>query len=250
MAANPPKVVYDQWEVYVTEMDEAPFFVAVDVEAAQQDLTDTLTHCARVLIPIQNPNNNGGPVSPESEHLYEMEDALCRTLAEHGVLCRLVGRVTFKGMRELVFQLDDYETFRPPVGLWMGEISEYEIDVSEHEGWDFFDTCIRPTPDIWRRIADQQVITNLIDAGSDPQKPHSLEFVFLGEPEGLEQMFLSLNSRGYRPLSEPDFESGEIIMVKEMTLDIAEVCEESRLLAEMADEIGIDYDGWGCAVVK
>src|SRR5262245_56335056 len=77
------QVVFDQWDNYVSRSNDKPVFISFDVEAAQEDLTDTLLQCARVLIPIKRPNQNGGPVRPESDHLYEMEDELCGVLAEH-----------------------------------------------------------------------------------------------------------------------------------------------------------------------
>ena len=56
---------------------------------------------------------------------------------------------------------------------------DYEVDVSEHDGWAFFDDCIRPTPEIWLYLADQSVVQNLMKSGSDPEKPHAH-----GGPEG------------------------------------------------------------------
>src|SRR5262249_49150058 len=111
------RVVFDSWDTYVSQSDDRPLFISFDVEAAENDLTETLTKCARIIIPIHKPNRNGGPTSPESERLYDLEDELCAKLVEHNVACRLVGRLTCGGVRELVFQVDDWDTFRPPVGL-------------------------------------------------------------------------------------------------------------------------------------
>jgi hypothetical protein len=184
MARKPIKVVHDSWDTYVARAEEGPVFISFDVEAAQQDLTDTLVNCARVIIPIQQPNDNGGPVQPESNYLYAIEDELCKGLVQHRALCRLVGRITASGVRELVFQLDDWEAFRPPVGAWMANHEEYEIDVSEHEGWTFFDDCIRPNADIWLMLADRSVVHSLLESGSNPEKKHALEFVFNGPERG------------------------------------------------------------------
>src|SRR5438105_7298701 len=195
MAKKSTQVIFDQWDNYVTRSEDKPLFISFDVEAAEQDLTDTLPHCARVLIPIKRPNKNGGPVRPESDQLYDMEDELCGALSQQGIACRLVGRLTCDGMRELVFQLDDWDSFRPPVGVWMMSHEDYEIDVSEHEGWDFFNDCIRPTPDIWLYLADQHVVQALVKAGSDRDKEHALEFVFNGQEGGLRGAAQALQKR-------------------------------------------------------
>src|SRR5438128_10141578 len=249
MDTKPCQIVFPAWNTYVSETDDGPLFVSFDEEAALKDLTDTLEHCARVIIPIRQPNRNGGPVKPESELLWNMEDELCSALAQHGVLCRLVGRLTHQGIRELVFQLDDWQSFRAPVGLWMQAHADYAIDVSEHEGWDFFNDCIRPTPERWLYLADESVVDNLIKNGSDPQKEHALEFVFVGERPGLEATAKALRGRGYRPLRELDFDQGEMVMVKAMKLDVDKIFEESLAHAQTAEEHGVKYDGWGALVV-
>ena len=252
MSMKKPKsqIIFDSWDTYVSESDGKPLFISFDVDAAENDLTETLAQCARVIIPIKNPNQNGGPARPESDRLYELEDHLCAKLGEHAVVCRLVGRITCDGVRELVFQLDDWDSFRPPVGLWMAENDDYEFDVSEHEGWTFFDDCIRPTPDVWLFLADQKVVQNLLKAGSDPDKPHALEFVFYGSESGLRQAAKLLMVRGYVPLGQDNLNEGQIVMVKKMLLDENEIFQESKANSELADQCGIDYDGWGAEVVR
>jgi len=250
MAKKAAKIVHDEWDCYVVDGDEGPIFISFDVEAARKDLRKTLGHCARIIIPVKQPNRNGGPTGAESEKLWAMEESLCDTLARHGVSCRLVGRLTHKGNREIVFQLDDWDSFRPPVGSWMSEETDYEVDVSEHEGWDFFDTCIRPTPEGWLFIADQSVVENLRKAGSNMEKKHSLEFVFLGESKGLRKAIEALTERGYQPLGEPDVKSGQLVMVKRMKPDVHDIFAESVANKQLAESLNITYDGWGCAVVK
>jgi hypothetical protein len=247
---KPVQVVFDSWDTYAAESPDGPIFVSFDVEVAEQDLSDTLTHCARVVIPILRPNDNGGPVSPESETLYAMEDELTAALVEHGVACRLVGRLTCAGVRELVFQLDDWEAFRPPVGIWMGGHPEYETDVSEHEGWDFFNDCVRPTPEVQLHMADRRVIRGLVEAGSNPARKHSLEFFFKGPADGLRTLARKLEEDGYARRGPADFGSGELALVLRMALDEGAICEESQANARLAGKLGVTYTGWGAAVVR
>jgi hypothetical protein len=179
-----------------------------------------------------------------------MEDELCELLARSGVLCRLVGRLTHQGTRELVFQLDHWEQFRPPVGAWMGEHPEYEIDVSEHEGWEFFDRCIRPSEEDWMWMADRDVVESLIQSGSDPEKPHQIEYSFVGAAEGLRKVADVLRGRGYSPLAKLDFKSGDMVLAKTMPLDLASIFNESLANRDLAQEHGVVCDGWGAMVVE
>ena len=248
--ARASKVVFDAWDTYVSETDDGPIFISFDDEAAKSDLTHILQHCACVLIAIQKPNANGGPVKPEADRLWDMEDALCEQLSKHGISCRLVGRLTFKGKRTLVFQLDDPEAFRPVFQRWRKDNVDYRIKLWEDEGWNYFDENVRPGREDWLFIADNSVVCKLIEVGSNPDKPHSLEFVFIGEGRGLKGVARDLQERGYKPLGKLDFTSGRIVMAKSLVLNVQLIFAESKQHARLAKEHGVEYDGWGTAVVK
>ena len=248
--ARKSKVVFDAWDTYVSETEEGPIFISFDDEAARNDLTHTLQHCACIVINIKKPNANGGPVQPEANHLWEMEDALCEELSTNGVSCRLVGRLTYRGKRTIVFQLDDRAGFRPIADRWRKENADYQIKIVEEKGWDYFDENIRPTKEDWLFIADNSVVSKLVEVGSDPTKPHSLEFVFLGDGRGLKAVASELRERGYAPLGKLDFAGGQIVMVKSMPLNVKAIFGESKQHARLAKSHGVQYDGWGTAVVK
>jgi hypothetical protein len=42
MSKKRTKIIHDAWDTYVTETDDGPLFISFDVEAAREDLTDTL----------------------------------------------------------------------------------------------------------------------------------------------------------------------------------------------------------------
>ena len=64
MSSKPTQVVFDPWDTYWAETEEGPVVISFDEGATREDLTGNLPYCARVIIPIQNPNEIGGPVSP------------------------------------------------------------------------------------------------------------------------------------------------------------------------------------------
>jgi hypothetical protein len=97
-------------------------------------------------------------------------------------------------------------------------------------------------------ISDRRVVDSLLRSGSDPKKPHSLEFVFQGSADSLEQMQVTLSGRGYTLIRLKPAE--ELIMAKSMTLDLGPIYEESMFLEAECKKLGIKYDGWGCLVVK
>src|SRR4051812_50063656 len=76
MPTKPIQVVFDSWDTYAAESPDGPIFVSFDVEAAERDLSDTLTHSARVIIPIHRPNDNGGAGAPGGGPPSEVGDGL------------------------------------------------------------------------------------------------------------------------------------------------------------------------------
>jgi regulator of RNase E activity RraB len=249
VAPKRTQVVFDDWDTYVRETDDGPIFISFDVEAAQKDLSGTLTHCSRAVFPVQEPGPNGGPGEPEAERLWELEDELCETLATYGINCRLVGRLTHRGLRVLVFQVENADAFRAVFQAWADSCEGYETKLSEDGGWQFFNDCVRPLPEDWLFMADSRVIRTLIEAGSDPDKEHALDFVFQGEPTALRRIADDLRADGFRPTPSHDPNSGQIVMVKRMPLDLRAVTAESLRLAQLAEEQHVQYDGWGAEIV-
>lgn len=245
-----PRIVSDEWNAYTAERDGLLMFVSFDESVTRGTPPEELRHCARVMIPIHAPTSAGGPESPESERLYEMEDELVAILEDDDVRCRLVARLTYDGLRELVFQLEDWESFRPPVGFWLVEQDEYEIDVSEHEGWDFFDEYVRPRLEDRIAMMDRSVVSSLMEAGSDPEKEHCLDYVFRGEEPALRRLASALEARGYEPAGDFDPASGQILLAKRMPLDLTRIVEESVANYHAAHESHVEFDGWGAAVVR
>jgi hypothetical protein len=236
------------WESYSYSTDNGPVIVGFHTDSIKIDQSK-YPFCARVLITIKAPNHNGGPSQNEAQLLWDMEDRLVALLDAAKVPCLLLGRLTHNGTRELVFQVVDFAPFRPPVGRWMIEHDEYESDVSEHDGWDFFLESVWPSETSWVLILDRRVVDNLVKAGSDPSKPHSLEFVFRGDQSGLQQMQAALAVRGYS-LLELSAEESRLVMARCMALDVGEIFRESLSHREDCQRFGIEYDGWGALVVS
>jgi hypothetical protein len=235
------------WETYSYTTDSGPVFVGFHTEANKID-RGKYPYCARVMITIKAPNHNGGPAREEAQVLWDLEDRLGEALDGAHVPCLLLGRLTHSGTRELVFQVTDYTPFRPPVGRWICEHKAYEIDVSEHDGWGFYFESVWPAETSWLLIMDRRVVNNLVKAGSNPSKPHSLEFVFRGEESGLRQMQAALNLRGYSLLNFSAKESC-LIMARNMPLDVGAIFKESVVHHEQCLRFGVEYDGWGAATV-
>jgi len=104
--------------------------------------------------------------------------------------------------------------------------------------------------------ANQKTIQALINAGSDPHKPHPLEHhFFCNNPESLKALMAKGESLGYHVanVGENDYEGthywyGDLI--KDTVLNLKSINIENSLMLKLANKFDADYDGWGTLVVK
>lgn len=243
------KIVSEEgWDFYRYRMEEE-IVVAGFCEEAREVAQDAFPYCARIMIPIAEPTPHGGPDDAEAEVLWKMEDTLAAALEAAAVHCHLLGRLTYGATRELIFQLADWDAFRSVVGSWMTQQKTYEIEVAEHDGWEFFLDRVWPSENDWLWIYDRRMVDNLIQAGSDVSKPHDLEFLFVGETDRLEQMSARLTERGYH-LIKLDTEEKQLTMAKPMLLDVDTIWRESLHHAQASEELELNFKGWESQIVK
>ncbi len=107
-----------------------------------------------------------------------------------------------------------------------------------------------------RRANDLLVIQALGNAGSDLSKPHSLEHHFVCQTRELAEPALAWGiAEGYEasPVTEAEFEGREYVyfdLVKSTVPAIENITPQTTAMLEIAARHEIEYDGWGCAVVK
>lgn len=231
----------DGWDQYSYKGPEGLVVVSYWTGAAGLK-RETLPNCARIIIPC-------GQDQKSADAAWALEDQLIALLDHHAVDCRMLGTLRLADRRELVFQVGTWETFRPAVGKWFQGNRTVELDVTEHEGWSFFDQHVWPDDDTAQYIADRNTIEELVKNGSDPNKPHELEFTFLGPQDLLETLRPVMTARGYRPFAGKS-SPGCLVMVKSMPLSLDDVFRESQANQRSAQNAGVDFDGWGTVVVK
>jgi regulator of RNase E activity RraB len=178
--------------------------------------------------------------------LDQVEDKLIKALQKKKVDCRFTGRMTYGGMRELVFQVEDVDAFRECV---QGTIKNkaYRIELREEAGWRFFDEKVRPAPVFWQQISDRQVIEQLRAAGSNPSALHLLDHTFVGAPQKLARVKQTLEADGFQETYSSD---DTLVMSKQSRLDLNEVFGVTGRLFLYSTDVGVQYDGWGAAVER
>jgi hypothetical protein len=179
-AGNSP-VMGTKWGGYTYQFGEG--FVArihFDAEVADETHHSGYTECLRVIlfIPEDRVRQDGQPISVmECETLRTHERQLVDHLLAESVPCRLVGEMLYGGMFDLVFQVEAIGVgkFRAITSEWVKTASPYRIEIKHLEGWGFFDSKVRPSPEHRQQIEDRLVIEELIKAGSNPKARHQLD---------------------------------------------------------------------------
>lgn len=241
-------MISDDWGVYIRVLEDERIAVVVfDEEAAGEAVHEGYQHSCRLTLPIAGFNSESGLPDEESvQQLQEMEDGFIDLLNRAQIASRLVGRMTHHGVRELAFQVQDAGEFKALFSGW-AEKQTPAIKFHSEKGWDFFDEVLCPDSTYRQQMGDQQVIDRLIEAGSDPEKIHCLEHVFIGPTAALKEVEEALELDGFVMHSK---EEETLVMKKESPLDLWEIWAVTVGLKELAESNGVEYDGWGCFVVK
>ncbi|WP_440055062.1 ribonuclease E inhibitor RraB [Pseudoalteromonas sp. T1lg65] len=103
----------------------------------------------------------------------------------------------------------------------------------------------------WREISEE-IVESLLEDGSDPEKLYEVEHHFVCEDfDKLESAALAAFKLGY-DVEEPaelELEDGGKVwgfdVVVEIELDTDAIMEDVIKLEKIANDTGVEYDGWG-----
>ena len=241
-------IIRDRWNGYTYLFGEDErCVVSFDVDACDP-ANQKPSQLRRVIgfSPEDHIGAQGMPSPASFARLRAIEDAMVEGLRAKKVRCWLIGRQVYRGMRELLFQVDDVKAF----GEVYAAVEDHfgGMKLIEHADWGFFNDKIRPDERGFNNIANREVITGLKEAGSDLSAEHTLDHVFIGPSGALEKIATELAGKGF----------GEGSRHKDsMTISIAAALDDqdyidgmTMFLRGVAATHGASYDGWGAAVLR
>jgi regulator of RNase E activity RraB len=191
---------------------------------------------------------SGMPTPAAFERMKTIEERLIELLAYWKVESWLVGRQTYGGLRELLFQVDApyLAGFEDACRAVAGEYEGTELLPSE--GWEYFNRNIAPDEDARGHINNRRVLEALKDNGSDFSQAHVLDHTFLGAADALEEVRRALVERAsYR---ETQRSEEHIVLSSSKMLEQDAIDKTTRLMRGLAKRYGVTYDGWGTALIK
>lgn len=193
--------------------------------------------------PDQYISPQGMPTGPAFERLKAIETRVGELLAANRVPCWLVGKHVYRGMRELLFQVETphLEAFERVCAQIEEEFGGTKL--VPYEGWTFFNDKIRPDADAQSHISNRELLDALKEHGADFGKTHLLDHTFTGQAADLERLRDALST--YEGFRETGSSPGHLTVSSLSPLAQDEIDSTTRQLRALADELGVKYDGWG-----
>ncbi len=203
--------------------------------------------CRRVVmyLPHDRVRADGLPTGEEYQRSADREAAFIAELERAGVDCLKVGHMLYGAMRDVVFQVEDTAGFAAAFKRW--KTSDEKAELIEKEGWSFFNEKIRPTPVHRKWIANNHLVIQLLKAGANHDRPHTLDHTFLGEPSNLDTVARELAARGF-PSQRPD--PTRLTIAQTLPLDPDGITTWTLRFESLAQTYQANYDGWGAAVLR
>jgi hypothetical protein len=248
---EPPTVFGQDWGVYSYPYgDGLRAMVRFDEPIAQGERPAGHDEARSVLvkIPHEHVMRNGLPLSLALKELTLIEEALLSSLVGAGVTCRLVGVQTYSAMRDFVFQVADTAAFEAQIYLLAKQHrGPSAIELRTLSSWTFFEEKIVPDAEQREWMRNMNVIFALGESGSDRHAPHQLDHHFVGDAACLDTVRAELAPYGFTLSGQGD---ASVTLTQTAHLDADEVTTVTLNLHRIARDKGVEYDGWGAAVVR
>jgi regulator of RNase E activity RraB len=244
-----------EWELYPTQLNEDgnPAVVLFEATVAGEAPLESHDHLTRVIVTLQDPDPETMLVqASESKVLYAMEDALVKKMTgDFGA--RYVGRVATLGVCDFAFYLPAPDGLEAALTKVMGAWPKYEYELDSHKDteWEFYGTILFPSREEWQWIMDNRVVNSLEDQGDPLETSRKVDHhLDLPDKESVDKFMDGL--AGFKLVgTEPNEEGGLTIQISgEHAADLDTVQGMTLFLLDRAEELGGDYDGWGCAVME
>jgi regulator of RNase E activity RraB len=240
---------WDTYYFYFGEKEDDEFIAVVTFDENAVQNQKGYDKCRRIIFCVDGKNvfENGLITSDEEKKITKYQNELLKLLKDNKVDFKFVGRQTYLGVKDLVFQVNDVNNFDKIAKDWAAKITDYKIEFKELKGWDFFNAKIKPDEIDRQQIDDRNIIDTLIKNGSNPKKLHFIEHVFIGDKKDLEKIKKQLEKRNFR---EVQFENGTLVMGTKQPLILNGMYRVTSMLLSLSNDNNVKYDGWGTKVVK
>ena len=238
------------WDFYPVLVDSEPASIYLDLDLKAGAPSQTQTYMSYVRVYMRQSRSDGLSSSEEFEDLIGIEDALSDHVSgsKH---TSYVGRNTSGGNRDFYFYTAHEAEFASLAERAMARYPQYQFEIGGRPDpdWDVYLGFLYPGPDDLQRILNRRVNDQLTAHGD-----------VLSEPRMIDHCASLPNSTAIAALR--DFLAGQEFRIEEpevdgttTTLSFSRSDRPDRIddvvvpIARRIQELGGQYDGWGCEVV-
>jgi hypothetical protein len=246
----------EEWDFYPKEIDGAHASVLLNLALRDEAPVRSHPHLVCVSVRMIDPREDGMAELEEEndQEFFQFEDALTPALNEHWQAIH-VGRVTTGGKRILCYYLPDVRELTAKLKTFLDECSfKWSLHLKDDPAWGNFKKFLYPAPREFQTILNRRVWDQLREAGDDPAAPrlvdHYLNFASRGKRDAMMQFAEELDYQ-CEPTEEPKAKHRYgLHLRREDAVDYPGINDVVLPLWEKAVELGGEYDGWGCPVVR
>lgn len=248
----------DAWEIYYTNVDDAPAAVLFDMGICSTVPDPDRPILLWMWLQLKSPTEDGFSTEEEEDKLTEIEDAFIDAveLTTQGLF---VGRVTTAGQRQFYWYARSAEGFEDSIEEAMQAFDDYEYEtgVQEDPDWQQYTDVLYPEPENMHQIHSRHMIDELEEKGDDLTltRPvdHEASFVSNEGRAGFIKAAEKLGFGNFETAEDDQPEDGLAFAVrfqKSHAVDWETIDQVTFDLFEIADEHEGAYDGWEAAPAK
>jgi len=243
------KITNDNWEFYQA-YDEDGNISFTTIDLSYNDPPKQVGFLGELFVRVRIPEqkiHEGIPIPEEHSFQNEKEEELCEALVKSRIDCIQVGRITYFGQKQYIFEYNNLDGFKSIFNSWKNSFStDYEIELNLLSPFEYY-VDLLPDKFIWQQIGNRHVIERLLEAGSNEQKEHFIEHGIFGKQDDLKSLFNELKNHDISLISiEEDLMEVGI----KSTLDLDEITNQTNYLMSVAEEHNCKYDGWNTKIEK
>jgi len=248
-------VVWDQdFDAYLTFLDETPASFIVDLAAAAHGPVEALARRIQIRVPLLEPRDDGLRDASEVELLARVEDGICELL-EQRCGARFLGHVISEGVLHVVCYADGARIDDEASLLDGLDAGGYDIAwlVEDDPEWEMYFEFLFPDPLDFQLIQNRRMLERFADEGDQLSAERIVDHAALfDDRSAIEPAAAALREEGFE-VDEPILDEG---MRWVLGFHRPERLDEGRTdgfcleILELLEPFDCLYDGWGAPLIR
>lgn len=245
----------DNWDFYRLLVDHSPASIMVDLGI--RDAMPVKTHKAMGYLRthMNNPRKDGLSSQEEFDKLCEIADAIEQAITTPSGAHLYLGRNTSSYNRDFYFYTSDLDSLHNCLETVIKQFPEYRFELGGQDdpGWSTYLNFLYPSPVQMQQIQDNRVCYQLEQNGDDLTIEREIDHrIYLQGKNNLQELENYLRENDFTGIQRGKTKP----LLGKHYIDFKHFGAPDRVsdvvydLFKKSEELGGEYDGWGCSVQK